>query len=384
MTVLGANTNTFAELGWSEEQVIGKTLGDLGIASIDYMTTLRESLAGGGTTYFDRDVPLANGGMRGYNFAAREVVDDAPNAGDASTFLLIGRSMAALTHAHSQLAALLMLADLTDDIFVVSDRLGVVSYANAAAARLHGATDFVGRHVSDFVHEDDTGFEKLVGAVLNNEERAEARVLARRGDGSSVVLGVRMIFHPASNRWFTVERDVSETVAQERRLEALAADLRIQAATDELTGVANRTALSEALTGAIEFDEPFAVLLLDMDDFKSVNDTLGHAAGDEFLQCVAQRLQGAAGSRDLVARLGGDEFVVYLPGVGSSAAAEVANRMIESISQPYAIAGTQISRSCSIGVAVRESGEDMSAVLRKADRAAYRAKHEGRSRFVVF
>jgi diguanylate cyclase (GGDEF)-like protein len=87
---------------------------------------------------------------------------------------------------------------------------------------------------------------------------------------------------------------------------------------------------------------------------------------------------------DVVARLGGDEFVVYLPDIDSEAAAGVASRMIDAVGQHYSINGNSLTRSCSIGVAVWEPGDDVSAILRKADRAAYRAKHEGRSRFIVY
>jgi len=94
-------------------------------------------------------------------------------------------------------------------------------------------------------------------------------------------------------------------------------------------------------------------------------------------------MQRAVKLTDVVARLGGDEFVVYLPNVDCHAASRVAERMIEIVSEPYSIDGELLTRSCSIGVAVWKEGDDMSDILRKADRAAYRAKHEGRSRFIV-
>lgn len=284
----------------------------------------------------------------------------------------------------AQVAALLKLADMTDDILVVSNRVGIVTYANAAATRTHGLEDFVGHHVSEFVVEGDKGFETLIAAVLNHEERAEARVQAVRADGSVITLEVRMVFDHESDRWFTTERDVTAAVVQEQRMEVLAADLRRRATTDDLTGVANRSALNETLERAIDQDEAFSLLLLDMDDFKSVNDTLGHAVGDQFLRHVAGRLQAAVSPADLVARIGGDEFVVYLPGVDSSSAADVASRILESVSKPFAIGPNEITRSCSIGIAAREADDDISAVLRKADKAAYSAKHQGRSRFALY
>ena len=115
-----------------------------------------------------------------------------------------------------------------------------------------------------------------------------------------------------------------------------------------------------------------------------MNDTLGHGAGDEFLRCLARRVRGAVRPFDLTARLGGDEFVVYLPGLDRIDAADVAAKIIESVSQPVKLEGHELVRSCSIGVTTSEVGDDVSAILRKADRAAYRAKNDGRNRFAVF
>ena len=379
MRIVDVNEQGARELGWTPEEVIGDRLADFGDpADRELNPVLIEKALEGETVRFDRRVRDANGEWRTYNFAARIV------AGETTRFLLVGRDMSALAHSYSRLADLLKLADLTDDLFVVSDSEGYVTYVNEAVHRVHGADKIVGRHLTEFVHEDDRGFATLLGAIGADDNRAEARVLARRYDGSPLMLGVRTIYDEETKRWFTVERDISDTIAQEQRMQKLTTDLRRRATTDELTGVANRAALNEILDASVAAQTPFALLLLDMDDFKSVNDTLGHAAGDEFLRCVAQRLQRAVKLTDVVARLGGDEFVVYLPDVTTEDAAGVAARMIDAVGQHYSINGHSLTRSCSIGVAVWEEGDDVNDILRKADRAAYRAKHEGRSRFIVY
>ena len=379
MQILDVNEIGARALGWNVDDVIGRPLSDFGDpADTGLNPHLIEQAAVGQTVRFDRRVQAADGNWRVYNFAAR-LVDD-----ESRRFLLVGREMEALAHSNSRLADLLKLADLTDDLFVVADRDGFVTYVNDAVHRVHGDDKIVGRHLSEFVHEDDHGFETLINSVHAEDGRAEARVLARSADGSPVMMGVRTVYDRESQRWFTVEHDISSVVEQEQRMRELTTDLRRKATTDALTGVANRAALNEILDFAVEAGEPFALLLLDMDDFKSVNDTLGHAAGDEFLRCVAQRLQRAVKLTDVVARLGGDEFVAYLPDVSTADAAGVASRMIEAVGQHYSINGHSVTRSCSIGVAVWEEGDDVSTILRKADRAAYRAKHEGRSRFIVY
>lgn len=377
--IVDVNEHAARGLGYSREEIIGRPVSEFSDALSDEQNVaLYVNVMQGETVHFDTRIRHANGDWWSFNCAARRVT------GSTEQLVVTGRHMEALAHSNSQLAGLLKLADLTEDIFVVSDNSGIITYANAAAARVHGATEFVGRHLSEFVHEDDVGFQGLVEAVLAREGRAEGRVLGKRADGSPIMFGVRTIYDKESEHWFTVERDISATIAQEREMERLATDLRRQATTDTLTGVANRYALNEALDEAVGLGETFALLLLDMDDFKSVNDTLGHAAGDEFLRCVAQRMQHAVKLTDMVARLGGDEFVVYLPGVDADEASLVADRMIRAVGQDFSISGTSILRSCSIGLAIWEGGESVSDVLRKADRAAYRAKHEGRSRYVVY
>ncbi|MEM7091876.1 MAG: diguanylate cyclase [Actinomycetota bacterium] len=380
MEVIDVNEHAAREMGWSPSDIIGRPLSDFGDQTA---TALNETLISraleGHTVRFDRRVRSAWGEWRNYNFAARIIEDEGK-----SRFLLVGREMEALAHSHSQLADLLKLADLSEDIFVVCDSYGIVTYANAAAARYHGDQNFVGRQLADFIHDDDTGFARILEQLGANDGRADGRVMAKRSDGSPLMLDVRTVYDEASDRYFTVERDISGVMEQEAEMAKLHEELRRQAKTDELTGVANRTALNEVLEEATQRAQPFSLLLLDMDDFKSVNDSMGHAAGDEFLRCVAQRMKHAVRDGDTVARLGGDEFVVFLPESCTDRASEIAARMLESVGQHYSIGGECITRSCSIGIACFEPGDDASAVLRKADRAAYRAKHEGRNRFVRY
>lgn len=378
-TILRVNKHGASELGWTPDDLIGHPLAEFGDQSErSNNDQLAAQLSAGEKVHFDRRVKDQQGNWRTFNFAAR-LVD-----GDSDRLLLVGREMDDLANSNSRLADLLKLADLTEDIFVVCDREGWITYANAATARVHRETTFVGRHLSEFVHPDDTGFMSLLSAIDAPDNRATARVMAKLPDGESTMFEVQTIYDVESERFFTVERDISRTIETEREMQSLAEGLRHQATTDSLTGVANRNALNETLEHAVDLGEPFALLLLDMDDFKSVNDTLGHGAGDEFLQCVAKRIEGAVDTTDLVARLGGDEFVVLLPGIDEEAAAATAARVIKAVGQEYSIAGISLMRSCSIGVAVWQVGDSVSDVLRKADRAAYRAKHEGRSRFAVY
>jgi diguanylate cyclase (GGDEF)-like protein len=169
------------------------------------------------------------------------------------------------------------------------------------------------------------------------------------------------------------------------------AQLAFMATHDTLTGLPNRTLIldraEQALLRAERQKTPVAALFVDIDNFKSVNDTLGHEAGDELLQHVTARLQGVVRATDALGRLGGDEFVVIAEGVSLQAGPDlIAERLLEALGEPIHISvphETQLTVSASIGVAVgaRSTPEEL---LRDADIAMYRAKKDGKNRFVVF
>ena len=157
------------------------------------------------------------------------------------------------------------------------------------------------------------------------------------------------------------------------------AQVRREARTDELTGLANRRAFNEAFSATLRHRDPqdrLALLILDLDNFKDVNDTLGHHYGDELLTLVAPRLQHALRSGDRIARIGGDEFAVLLPGAGSGLAVQVAERLRAGLRRPVSLAGQELVVTGSIGIAVfPDHGTDPAELLRHADLAMYDAKN---------
>ncbi len=167
-------------------------------------------------------------------------------------------------------------------------------------------------------------------------------------------------------------------------------NLRHLAHIDPVTGLANRNAFNERLEFAIReadsFDEKVAMLLLDLDNFKQVNDTLGHQAGDELLRMVAQRMLRALRRDDVVARLGGDEFAVILHRVGArSEVTQVCSKLIETIGQPLPVEGLDFFVTASVGVAFfPEDAQDSRTLTRNADTAMYQAKLAGKNAFELF
>lgn len=198
-----------------------------------------------------------------------------------------------------------------------------------------------------------------------------------------------------------VERFATEVglaVENHRELEArrsLARQLREQASRDPLTGLTNRTHLLEVISNALTTaarsrrTRTLAVLFLDLDRFKTVNDSLGHAAGDELLCAVASRLRKAVRPGDMVGRLGGDEFVVLLEGLPRSTAVSeaehVADRILRALAQPMTIRQRQVFVSASIGLTVASgTNRDADDLLRDADIAMYRAKAAGKAQIIAF
>lgn len=202
-------------------------------------------------------------------------------------------------------------------------------------------------------------------------------------DGTRLIIHVKRSLHPdrAGNRFLVaVIHDITER-------KKLADTLEHQAHHDDLTGLPNRKLFLKRLREAIDWargcDANVALLFLDLDGFKKVNDTLGHATGDLLLEAAAKRLAKCFRSSDTVARLGGDEFTVILPGIPDvEVAARVADKAIYSLSEPFEIGDRQISVTTSIGISLYPlHGTELDVLIVQADNAMYRAKTSGKNRY---
>jgi diguanylate cyclase (GGDEF)-like protein/PAS domain S-box-containing protein len=162
-------------------------------------------------------------------------------------------------------------------------------------------------------------------------------------------------------------------VTEQRRAEAA---LRQRAETDPLTGIPNRAAFESALAAHLDpaMGLGCGLLFCDLDGFKAVNDTYGHAVGDQVLIGTTQRLCNTVRDSDLVARLGGDEFVILLPGVGSIEVRALAARIERAARRPHQVAGDTVRVGMSVGVRVADAGDEPAAVLQAADAAMYAVK----------
>ena len=233
----------------------------------------------------------------------------------------------------------------------------------------------------------------ILEAIHPEDRSATATAIERalRGNiGSDLVVDYRVLLPGGQTRWLLMtgkaDRDaddaptrmagVMQDITERHEAEARIAYM---ARHDDLTGLANRSTLQEQLANALlrsRRGEACAVLALDLDDFKGVNDTLGHAAGDAVLRSVAARLRESVREVDVVARTGGDEFVIIQSGLQQAHDAEtLAARLIAALDRPHGIGGKAVSTGVSIGIAlVSEGGSEAGQVLRNADLALYDAK----------
>ncbi|HET6519558.1 MAG TPA: diguanylate cyclase, partial [Geminicoccaceae bacterium] len=271
-------------------------------------------------------------------------------------------------------AVMRRVVDNSFDGIVTFDGRGVVESYNRAAAAMfgHPAAEMVGGPVSRLL---PTAGDAAAIAALAGAGGGPCELVAARRDGGRFPVEVAFSAMELDGRrlYIAAMRDVTDRRAQRDQLERLALH-------DALTGLPNRTLLFDRIDHAVRRAErdgqPLALLLLDLNRFKEVNDTLGHHMGDLLLQQVGRRLQTPLRASDTLARLGGDEFAVLLPAPTDLATAcAVAERMVEALSRPFEIDGLTLEVGVSIGVAVYpEHGRQVSELIQHADVAMYAAK----------
>ena len=234
------------------------------------------------------------------------------------------------------------------------------------------------QQILDYRAEKGTNFITAPETYLaaNIKKESEIQELA---DGRTMSISRRIL---SDGGWLTTHEDITERRRDEKQIAYLAAH-------DPLTGLPNRASFIDALDKATAdgASANSAVFLLDLDRFKAVNDTLGHAAGDQLLKEVGSRLRSAIRENDIVARLGGDEFAILqqLAGAAHEPAISLALRIIDLVSEPFELDGHSANVGTSIGIAIcPEQGTDRSELIKKADLALYAVKAEGRNNFRIF
>ena len=279
--------------------------------------------------------------------------------------------------------------DATADAIFLVDRAGMCFVdVNATACRMLGfeREDFLrvgpNRSLDGNLHKLEELYDKLLSG---DQSGAMTELLLHRGDGAPLAVEVQRRTLRSGPSWIlvAVARDITERKEAEQRLLKLAHF-------DTLTGLPNRSqfyaSLGHSLRQAAEHKWSLAVLFLDVDRFKNVNDTLGHAIGDELLRQFSSRLVDCLRVRDTIGRFGGDEFaaILMLP-EGAQNAIAVVDKIRETLRRPFDLKGHEVTVTASIGISVYpDDGDDSDTLIQYADTAMYRAKEAGRDAFRFF
>ena len=281
------------------------------------------------------------------------------------------------------------LAENSPDAIVRYDRELCRLYVNPAFERLLGKDKSVllGRPLQEFGPSDLAPYQATLEEVFRTGQKQETEVHHRTDDGRNLWIQAR--FEPEFTEGgnvcsvLVVLRDISDLIEQRELARQLAF-------TDTLTGLPNRALFEkrfeEAAGRAKDTGTPFALLLLDIDHFKDINDTLGHQTGDELLRQATMRLSRFIRERDTIARLGGDEFVILLTQLrNADDAKEVAGRILDALARPFQIDGQELFVSGSIGISLypRDSAE-LNELFTFADTAMYSAKRLGRNNYQFY
>jgi diguanylate cyclase (GGDEF)-like protein/PAS domain S-box-containing protein len=271
-----------------------------------------------------------------------------------------------------------------DGIGILNERLEI-TYSNDALAKLYGYSRtqlIIGKPLTELYDAQEMErFQTQILPAVRQRGRWRGEATGKRRDG---------FFFPQEISLTAIEdrgiicvvRDITERTYAEEQIKHLAYH-------DALTGLPNRLLLKDRLTVALSHAQRdrtrVAVLFLDLDRFKVINDSLGHNVGDQLLQAVAARIQSCVRESDTVARLGGDEFTLLLPLTRSEDAAVVAQKLLESVRYPFHIEGREFYITTSIGISLYpEDGTDAATLIKNADTAMYQAKEQGRDNYQLF
>jgi diguanylate cyclase (GGDEF)-like protein/PAS domain S-box-containing protein len=300
-----------------------------------------------------------------------------------SQFVDIRDRKAAEAELHESQATIRFLFDDAPAPLVQLDETLRIRTANAAVAQLLGR-DPIGVSLRDVVHPDDLARFGRDGAAIQPDTDWVVDMRIRRADGTDRVVRCQGRIHRFDDGRFRSAtaswHDITDAKEQEDRL-------LVRASTDPLTGLPHRTTfferLDEAIRAATRADS-VAVLFIDLDRFKPVNDTYGHETGDDVLCQVGRRLRTCVRGTDMVARIGGDEFVVLLdledPGIDPT---RIGERIVEHLGHPITGRYGSLEIGASVGLAYAGPGSEPRDVVHRADLAAYQAKSSGGSRLVV-
>ena len=292
--------------------------------------------------------------------------------------------------AETYKAKLVAILDSSNDAIIVKDLHGIISSWNAGAERIFGyrASEIVGSSILELIPPDRLEEEDRIMTLIKSGKRADHLETVRWGKGKKPV-DVSITVSPVKDSAghiigaYKIAHDITQRNRSLERIEHLAHY-------DSLTGLPNRTLLANRISIAMEdanrHSFQLALLFVDLDRFKLINDSLGHEIGDKLLKAAAERMKSTVPRTDTVSRVGGDEFIVLLSRLEKAVdAARVAQNIIAALSQPYQIGQHELLLTASIGISIYlDSGKDANTLLHSAEAAMYSAKEHGRNRYQFY
>lgn len=381
------NAAATREFGWTEEEILGQdasaTLAHE--SRLELARELEEQLRQGKSWMGDLLMKRKDGSVFTASVSTSPVVDDD---GNVVKFIAVMADVTERREAEEAMRRLSAIVESTGDAVIGKSLDGRVLSWNAAAERLTGftAAEVVGSEFTSYIPEDRIiEFRQVFHRATEGVITEDLESTRLRKDGSIVEVSLTLSpWRDADGRIAgvsTIARDISDRKRMERMLEH-------QALHDSLTGLPNRTLLidrvGQALVGARRRERQVALLLINIEDFKELNDAAGHPAGDAVLVEIAERLRIVVRPSDTVARFGGVEFVVLCEASHLDAPMALAERLQQVISAPVVVDGESHLLSASIGIALSDEHCTVESILRDGDEAMHQAKSEGRGRITLF
>lgn len=373
--------------GWTRAEAIGRTDLELGLWPDpgERQAMVERLLAQGAIHDAEWRLRTRSGEIRNILGSAERM-----RLGDESCILVVGQDITERRRASEAMRKLSSAVEQTADSVMITNRDGVIEYVNPAFALTTGfaPAEAIGRtpHIVKSGRHDEAFYRELWQTILAGGVYRNVMV-NRRKDGS--LYYEEKTITPLKNErgaithFVSTGKDITERMQVQERLQYLAHH-------DDLTRLPNRVLfldrLSQALIRAHFHHRILAVLFLDLDHFKNINDSLGHNVGDQFLEATAVRLTSCVREGDTVARLGGDEFAVLLEDIAQvEDISMVARKVLAAFASPFTVGSRELYLTTSIGVSLYPSdGADGHTLLKHADAAMYRAKELGRNNFQFY
>jgi len=379
---------TFLRIGgWTREEVVGRTSFDVGVwvEPRDREKIIEGVRAHGAVRDLEISFRIKSGEVRQL-LCSVELI----RLEQGACLLLVAQDITERKKAETQMQKLSRALEQTADAVLITDRDGVIEYVNPAFERVSGYTsaETVGRQPNLLKSgRQGPGFHENLWKTILAGEVFNDVLINRRKDGSLYYEEKTITpIKDADGRvthFVATGKDITERMQTQERLAFMAQH-------DPLTELPNRALLldrlKQSLAGARWRERRVGVLFVDLDRFKTINDTLGHEVGDRLLQQLAERFQRSVRDGDTVARFGGDEFVILLDDVASEDdVAGVAQKVLQALAPPFQVDGQTLYVTASIGVSLfPNDGENASTLLRNADIAMYRAKELGKNTYQFY